>query len=263
MKSVAVRPATSRPAAWLPVAVLALSLSGVTSLAEAGDAVAEGGTEAAYALDSIERVVNAKGRVRCPEVELIRYRGDVIRYHSKVRVHPAFAERLARFEEVVRDVGVEVFGRAPRRIRHIGGYVCRRIAAWPELLSEHGLGNAIDIRSFEFPRLPKGTEAPPGLPRRLRRSFSVDVGPASEDLAAETTVHGARARFLRTLSARLAARVDRSSLHGGGRAGVANAEPIFRVLLGPAYPGHKAHFHFDMAPYPLVDLYEGLAPDPS
>ena len=30
---------------------------------------------------------------------------------------------------------------------------------------------------------------------------------------------------------------------------------IFRVMLGPGYPGHKDHFHFDMAPYRLVKIW--------
>ncbi len=27
---------------------------------------------------------------------------------------------------------------------------------------------------------------------------------------------------------------------------------LFRVVLGPSYPGHTGHFHFDLAPYRLV-----------
>jgi hypothetical protein len=32
-------------------------------------------------------------------------------------------------------------------------------------------------------------------------------------------------------------------------------DDIFRVLLGPAFPGHKTHFHFDVAPWRLVDIW--------
>ena len=29
----------------------------------------------------------------------------------------------------------------------------------------------------------------------------------------------------------------------------------FNVILGPSYPGHQTHFHFDQAPYRLVDVF--------
>ena len=45
------------------------------------------------------------------------------------------------------------------------------------------------------------------------------------------------ARFLDTLARRLV------------------AKDIFRVLLGPSYPGHENHFHFDMSPWRLVDIW--------
>jgi hypothetical protein len=31
---------------------------------------------------------------------------------------------------------------------------------------------------------------------------------------------------------------------------------VFRVLLGPGYPGHQNHFHFDMAPFTMVQIFE-------
>ena len=30
---------------------------------------------------------------------------------------------------------------------------------------------------------------------------------------------------------------------------------LFRVALGPAWPGHRNHFHFDCAPYRLVEVF--------
>ena len=30
---------------------------------------------------------------------------------------------------------------------------------------------------------------------------------------------------------------------------------MFRVILGPAYPGHKNHFHIDMAPYEVISVF--------
>ena len=195
--------------------------------------------DAGYALDSIERVINATGRVRCPKVEKVRYPGDVIAYHSPVVVNPHFRERLRRFEVVVRDVALEVYGRAPRKIRHVGTYNCRRIAAWPTFLSEHGLANGIDVAGFDFGPVPRASRA--ATPKNLRRAFSVRLIRHWHGGKGAAAVHG---RFLRLLAQRLIARPD-----------------IFRVLLGPAYPGHKDHFHFDCSPWRLVEVFEAGSVD--
>jgi hypothetical protein len=52
----------------------------------------------------------------------------------------------------------------------------------------------------------------------------------------EKGVSAIHARFLRELTDRLI------------------EDDTFRVLLGPAFPGHQDHFHFDLAPYRLVQL---------
>ena len=46
------------------------------------------------------------------------------------------------------------------------------------------------------------------------------------------------AAFLRALAERIIARPD-----------------IFHVVLGPAWPGHKNHFHLDHAPYRVVEVF--------
>ena len=187
-----------------------------------------------YALDGLERSVPANGKMQCPTVPLVTYRGDVLRYHAPVRVYVGFRDRLRKFEHVAREVAIEVYGRAPSKIVHIGTLNCRRIRLWPTLLSEHGIGNGIDIAGFDFAAQPNGRPKDNPLPAALRRSFSVRVkshwtatGPTGE-------LH---AKFLRLLTDRLEARQD-----------------IFRVLLGPAYPGHHDHFHFDCAPWRLVEI---------
>jgi len=185
-----------------------------------------------YPLDEIERTIPATGKMRCPTVDLVTYRGDVVRYHSPVRVFVGFRDRLTRFEEVVRDTAIEVYGRAPARIRHIGTFNCRRIRAWPTLLSEHAMGNGIDIAGFDFARLGRRDHLPDGVDRALRRSFSVRV---QSHWTADRGAGAVHARFLRLLTDRLKARQD-----------------IFRVLLGPAYGGHSDHFHFDCAPWRMV-----------
>jgi len=189
-----------------------------------------------YELDTAPRTVPTRGRFRCPEVNLVRYRGDAIRYSSGLRVHRAFKERLQLFEKLVREVAIEVYGRAPRRIVHLGSYNCRRIRRYPEMLSEHGLGNAIDIEGFDFGRARKGESLPAGTPSRLRRSFEVRLLDHWNGKGKTSKVHR---KFLRLLSQRLIERQE-----------------IFRVLLGPAWPGHDNHFHFDCSNYRLVSIFE-------
>ncbi len=187
----------------------------------------------AYPLDAISRTVPPRGRLRCPKVPLTTYRGDIVRYHHPVRVFTGFVPRLRLFEAVVRDVATELYGRAPRRIVHLGTYNCRRIAAYPEMLSEHALGNGIDVAGFDFGRLPRRAKVPPGTPARFRHAFSIRLA-KHWDAKGRETIH---ARFLRELARRLIARPD-----------------IFRVLLGPGYPGHSNHFHFDCGPYRFVAI---------
>jgi hypothetical protein len=183
-----------------------------------------------YPLDDVVRSIAPTGPARCPAVPLVVYRGTRVRYDHPARVHPAFAERLRLFEEVVAEVGREQFGRAPISLQHAGTYSCRRIGGYPTLLSEHGIGNGIDVVAFSFPRLPRRQQA--NVPASLRGSFRVSLA----DFQAEPTTP--RARFLDALARRLIGRHD-----------------IFRVLLGPAYPGHKGHFHFDVAPYRVVSIW--------
>lgn len=222
-----------RTSAWLLGLV---AVVGITSGAP-GPAGAEPSLEPSlepYPLDGVPRVISPRGPVRCPTVDLVTYRGDVIRYHKPVRVYPALAPRLVGLELIVSEVAIEVYGRAPRKLRHVGTYNCRRIAAYPELLSEHGLGNGIDVEGFDFG--PATVPLPPGLPRALRGAFDVRLG---RDWRRERGVGAIHARFLRTLAQRLIARDD-----------------LFRVLLGPAWPGHAGHFHFDMAPFRLVAIFD-------
>jgi hypothetical protein len=189
-----------------------------------------------YPLDDVSRYVPPKGKLTCPEVELVRYRGDVVRYHRAVTVFVGFRERLRMFEGAVLAAAVEVYGRAPRRIKHLGTYNCRRIRAYPFLMSEHALGNGIDIAGFDFGPAARGDERAKLLPRRLRRSFKVRILEHWDGKGRSGRLH---ARFLRSVARRLEARPD-----------------IFRVMLGPGYPGHKNHFHLDCSPWRLVDGFD-------
>jgi hypothetical protein len=211
------------------VVAVVISLLGATG-ARAETALPVGG----YALDGLDRTVPATGPVKCPVVPLTSYRGTSIRYEKPVRVHPAFVAQLRMFEEVVGEVAREHFGRAPVSLSHAGTYSCRRIGGYPTLLSEHSFGNGIDVVGLTFPPL-RRRAGPAGLPTPLRRRFTVTL---AEWQRAPATP---QARFLDELARRLVARRD-----------------VFRVLLGPGYPGHKGHFHFDVAPFRLVAIWTSL-----
>lgn len=188
-----------------------------------------------YPLDGMSRQVSPKGKLQCPKVDKVWYKGDVVRYRAPVYVFKGFAERLERFEEVVRDLAVEIYGRAPRVISHMGTYNCRRIRRYRDWLSEHAFGNAIDIAGFDFGPLPKKRRATSNLPASLKRSFKVRL---LNHWTGTRGAAGIHSRFLNELARRLVTRKD-----------------IFRVLLGPAYPGHKNHFHLDCAPWRMVDIW--------
>lgn len=186
-----------------------------------------------YPLDKLPRTLARRGRVTCPRVAMTRYAGNVIRYSTPVRVYIGFVKRLKAFEALVRDTAVQVYGWAPRRIKHLGTYNCRRIAAWPTFLSEHGLGNGIDVAGFDFGPAPKKLrrKAPAGL----RWGFKVRL---DKHWNSKRGISKKHRQFLHLLGKRLIAR------------------NLFRVMLGPAEPGHHNHFHLDMAPWNLVNIFK-------
>jgi hypothetical protein len=180
-----------------------------------------------YALDPLSRRVPAGQPLDCRAGELVSYGGTHLTYHRRTRVHPAFAERLARFEQLAVEVATEVYGRAPSRLYHYGAYSCRRVRGRAERLSEHAFGNALDVAGFRFGRLPRDAEAPQGLPDALRRSFELDV---EGDFHARRDSPVARhhAEFFRRLMEALEERDD-----------------IFRGMIGPPARGHHNHLHLD------------------
>jgi len=184
-----------------------------------------------YALDSVARTPPASGP-RCQPESLVRYRGMWLTLEPPSNVAPAFAPRLERFEELLVQIGQQVYGRAPKRLLHAGTYACREVADRSARLSEHALGNAIDVTGFYFPALAsdrKGTNAE--LPARLRAAFTVTV---FRDYAApvrSTPVSQYHQRFFALLRQALS---DRD---------------LFRGVIGPPDPAHLSHFHLDMAPW--------------
>ena len=185
-----------------------------------------------FALDDQPREIPEHGKFRCPEVEIVHYRGTTLPYQSPVQLQRDFVARVAAFELVVVDVARRVYGRAPRRIRHLGGYVCRRMKTFPTFISEHSFGDAIDIEGFDFGDATRAERT--AAPRGLRGSFSVRV---QKDWHATSGTSAIHARFLHELAEALIARDD-----------------LFRVILGPGYPDHDDHLHLDMSPFRTVEL---------
>lgn len=185
-----------------------------------------------YALDATSRTIPAKGAFTCPQADLVDYAGTSLKLHKQVRLHRSFVPRIAELERVIIDVATAVYGRAPTKVVHMGGYVCRRMKTYPQLLSEHALGNALDIGSFEFARATAATKA--AAPAGLAGAFTVSVDKHWSATRGTSAVH---ARFLRALADALIARAD-----------------LFRVMLGPSWPGHGDHFHVDNSTYRLISF---------
>ncbi len=129
-------------------------------------------------------------------------------------VHAAFVDHLGRFERVVNEVGLEVYGRAPKTLHHGGGYSCRTMPSGR--YSEHAFGNALDVEGFTFPSAGKGKPA-----------VRIHVADAWRE-------HGSpqAKQFFVLLLKRLDARDD-----------------VFRAIVGPPDPSHRDHLHFDMGPW--------------
>ena len=188
-----------------------------------------------YPLDEVARTLAPGEKLPClrGRIELVSYRGTSLRYQKPLTVHPAFVAQLAAFEELVTELSLQHYGRAPRRVIHMGAYACRVMRRYPDWVSEHALGNAIDVAGFDFAPLARGERD--DLPKALRRAFEVRLE-RHWDKGGKDAPHAA---FLKELAERIIARPD-----------------VFHVVLGPAWPGHKNHFHFDHAPYRVVEVFE-------
>jgi hypothetical protein len=182
-----------------------------------------------YALDGVSRAADAP----CDPQRMVRYRSPTLRTSRSVIVDPAFAERLPALERVVREVAIAHYGRAPRRMLTVGGFVCRGIRGRADRISEHALGNALDVSGFEIGPMPRGATPPADMPRALRRAFTVSL---AHDWSRDTEIGRYHGRFLRALVARLV------------------EDDVFRVIYGPAHRGHGGHFHFDMSPFRWIDV---------
>lgn len=186
-----------------------------------------------YELDAVERRLEDGESPPCDPKSLVLYRGTVLRYDGALTVSEPFKERLARFEQVVADVSSGIYGRAPTRIRHYGAYSCRSTRNRQSRVSEHALGNALDVVGFDFSSATKAAPLPEGLPRPLAHAFQVRI---RQHWGASEGIGAVHASFLARLTQRLA------------------EEGIFRSMFGPGHGGHDDHLHLDVSPWRHVDL---------
>jgi len=192
-----------------------------------------------FAIDVLARVIPPGSKFKCPDVVTQAYRGKALRYSPGTTVNPQFQERLAMFEEVVKKLSIEVYGRAPRRILHKGTYNCRPMRLYKDYLSEHAFANAIDFSGLEFESLTKKERvaAPAHLPKSLQKAFRITVLGNWKERSKMTPELSLHRRFLLLLTEELVKRPD-----------------IFRVILGPGYPGHDDHLHLDCSPFRMVEV---------
>jgi hypothetical protein len=188
-----------------------------------------------YALDELPRNATPDAGIECHPELLLSYRGDHVKLEPPARIAEPFRERLQRFERALSEIGVAVYGRAPSRIMHAGAYACRQIAHRQERLSEHALGNAIDVTGFRFPALAASNETFE-LPARLRAPFVVTVARDWNGNDSGGEAAGRHRQFFEALARTLRER------------------PLFRSAIGPADPNHQTHLHLDMAPWSYVRL---------
>jgi hypothetical protein len=143
----------------------------------------------------------------------IRRGATGLRFAPPARVNCAFALRLARFEKILQEEARAVLRSRVRSIVQLGTYNCRRMAAYPDLVSEHSFANAIDVAEFVL-----------GGGRRV--VVERDWVPASAPAPSNAAL------FLRRLTRRL------------------YDEQVFSVVLTPSYDKHhRNHLHLDGAAY--------------
>lgn len=182
-----------------------------------------------YALDGISREASEGGETRCPELTFVSYAGTRVPYGRPARVVDAFVPRLELFDALVADVATAHYGRAPAKLRHFGALACRRVRGSHSRLSEHALGNAIDISGFGFARLKAAEPAPATLPIELRKAFEVSIEKHWDGGA--SPAEALHQRFLRALVERV------------------QEDDVFRGVIGPGREGHANHLHFDQSPW--------------
>jgi len=109
----------------------------------AGEIAARGGV--------FERVADREGPNGCRLADAVRLTRSSVALDQPVQINCATALHLLRFEtDVLQPAAERHFGKRLTRVRHFGGYSCRARSDNARRLSEHALGNAIDIAGFDL-----------------------------------------------------------------------------------------------------------------
>jgi hypothetical protein len=92
------------------------------------------------------------GQFMCGAPQVVRFKRGPgkIRYSSSPKVSCGVALAMVDFERIVQEEAMAHFGKRVYRIKHLGTYNCREMAAYDGWVSEHSYANAIDIASFEL-----------------------------------------------------------------------------------------------------------------
>jgi hypothetical protein len=163
-----------------------------------------------YRLAPVAATTTKQG-VTCHMPDGVRvFRGGTgIRYAKPLHVNAGFALRLVAFEKIVQETAQTYLKQPVKRIEHLGTYVCRHVAGTAGTLSEHALGNAIDVSGFVLKN---------GVRVNVKRHY-VKMG---------FTPKSPEEQFLRALVARL------------------RSEQTFSVMLTPDWDKrHHNHLHLD------------------
>jgi hypothetical protein len=132
-----------------------------------------------------------------------------ITYAGPLMIDCSLALALPAIEKVIQEEAVKHLGEPITRITTLGSYSCRSVRGWRERISQHALGNALDMAAFS-------TKA--GSKASVMRDYEIGVEAPSTP----------RGRFLRAIYRRLWS-------EGG----------VTRVL-GPEWDAaHRDHFHLD------------------
>jgi hypothetical protein len=132
-----------------------------------------------------------------------------ITYSGPLFVDCSLALQLPAIEKVIQEEAVKHLGSPIKRVTTLGSYSCRSIRGWNARISQHALGNAMDMAAFTPER---------GQAASVMRDYKPGV-------AEQPTVRG---KFLRAIYGRLWS-------EGG----------VTRVL-GPEWDAsHRDHFHLD------------------
>jgi len=181
----------------------------------------------AYPLDELSRELPEGAPAQCPpELHFVSYHGERVPFSSPVQVVQPFVAKLRALENIIAELGSLHFGRAPDRLLHFGARACRTVRGSSRRLSEHALGNALDLSGVEWKRTraTKTEPAQPAIRISIRSDWPIPKNPDDQDAVR-------RHAFLKAL-------VDRIT-----------REDLFRGVIGPGREGHADHLHLDQAPW--------------